>query len=296
MREISDRVSRNTSIFTIRKCSDSVDIRMEEQHTLTANATLPWRKTFDYHMMQENIIFVQECFRKSIVVVGMFLNLTVLLVVSCSRQLHYPRPIFWAVISFFECIFLVQCTLELAIVFNHDQLACQIFIVLAPVVYSILLLILSMAALDRYLAIVRYEGYKTSVTNRGVITSIFIVSIVTFVIITIPFWTGYQSIYTCSTNWVDMYGVLLWDLTLGVTCLILHFKIFHESRTLIQHYIPNYHQQSLTVKFAKSPVRPGKSRIHIPILPKIQVTPSRFTLLLSLSSISNVILHSILLR
>lgn len=40
MREISDRVSRNTSIFMIRKCSDSVDIRMEER-TLTANATLP---------------------------------------------------------------------------------------------------------------------------------------------------------------------------------------------------------------------------------------------------------------
>ena len=103
--------------------------------------------------------------------------------VSCSRQLRYPRHIFCAVISFFECIFLVQCALELAIVFNHDQLACQIFIVLAQIVYSVLLLILSMAALDRYLAIVRYEWYKKSVTNRGVITSIFIASIVSFVVI-----------------------------------------------------------------------------------------------------------------
>jgi hypothetical protein len=189
----------------------------------------------------------------------MFLNLTVLLVVSCSRQLRYPRHIFWAVISFFECVFLIKCALELAVIVHHDQLACQILVLLAPVDYSILLLILGLAALDRYLAIVRYEWYKTSVTNRGVITSIFIASIVSFVIITIPFWTGYQSIYTCSINWVDMYWVLLWDLTLGVTCLIFHFKIFHESRTLIQHYIPNYHQQSVTVKFAKSPVRPGKS-------------------------------------
>lgn len=245
-----------THIFTKRKCSDSVSFRMEDR-TSVVNVTPPWRKTFDFKMMQEDITFGQECFRKAILVVGLFLNCTVLLVVSCSRQLRYPRHIFWAVISFFECLFLIQCALELAIVFNQDQLACQIFIVLAPVVYSILLLILSMAALDRYLAIVRYEWYKKSVTNCGVITVISFASFLSFVVITIPFWTGNQSIHTCSTNWVDMYWVLLWDLSLGVTCVILHFKIFYESRTLIQQYLPNYHQQSVTVKFVNS--RSGNS-------------------------------------
>lgn len=245
-----------THIFTKRKCSNSVSFRMEDR-TSVVNVTPPWRKTFDFKMMQEDITFGQECFRKAILVVGLFLNCTVLLVVSCSRQLRYPRHIFWAVISFFECLFLIQCALELAIVFNQDQLACQIFIVLAPVVYSILLLILSMAALDRYLAIVRYEWYKKSVTNCGVITVISFASFLSFVVITIPFWTGNQSIHTCSTNWVDMYWVLLWDLSLGVTCVILHFKIFYESRTLIQQYLPNYHQQSVTVKFVNS--RSGNS-------------------------------------
>jgi hypothetical protein len=227
---------------------------MEDLSSLNANSTLEIT-SLDFPIMQQNITFTQECFRKSIVIVGMFLNCTVLLVVSCSRQLRYPRHIFWAVISFFECFFLIQCALELAIVFNHDQLACQVFIVLAPVVYSILLLILSMAALDRYLAIVRYEWYKKSVTNRGVIILISIASIVSFIVITIPFWTGYQSIHTCSTNWVDMYWVLLWDLSLGVTCVILHLKIFKESKILIQQYLPNYHQQSITVRFVNSPVR-----------------------------------------
>ncbi|XP_046454827.1 uncharacterized protein LOC124202521 isoform X2 [Daphnia pulex] len=229
------RVKTASHIFTTRKCSDSVSFRMEER-TSVVNVTPPWRKTFDFQMMQEDITFGQECFRKAILVVGLFLNGTVLLVVSCSRQLRYPRHIFWAVISFFECLFLLQCALELAIVFNQDQLACQIFIVLAPVVYSILLLILSMAALDRYLAIVRYE----------------------------------------CTNWVDMYWVLLWDLSLGVTCVILHFKIFYESRTLIQQYLPNYHQQSVTVKFVNS--RSGNSNFGFgsvepkPVPEKISVT------------------------
>ncbi|EFX83680.1 hypothetical protein DAPPUDRAFT_239817 [Daphnia pulex] len=179
-----------------------------EDRTSVVNVIPPWRKTFDFQMMTEDITFGQECFRKAIL-------------------LRYPQHIFWAVISFFECLFLLQCALELAIVFNQDQLACQVFIVLAPVVYSILLLILSMAALDRYLAIVRYEWYKKSVTNCGVITVISFASVLSFVVITIPFWTGYQSIHTCSTNWVDMYWVLLWDLSLGVTCVILHFKIFY---------------------------------------------------------------------
>jgi hypothetical protein len=109
-----------------------------------------------------------------------------------------------------------------------------------------------MAALDRYLAIVRYEGYKTSVTNRGVITSIFIASIVSFVIITIPFWTGYQSIYTCTNNLTHMNWILLWDLFLGVVGVVLHLMIFIESKSLIQHYSPHYKREPVTVKFVNS--------------------------------------------
>ena len=216
------------------------------------NSTLLELTLFDFPIMQQNITFVQECFRKSIVVVGMFLNLTVLLVVSCSRQLRYPRHIFSAVISFFECVFLIKCALELAVIVHHDQLACQILVLLAPVDYSILLLILGLAALDRYLAIVRYEWYKTSVTNRGVITSIFIASIVSFVIITIPFWTGYQSIYTCTNNLTHMNRILLWDLFLGVVGVVLHLMIFIESKSLIQHYSPHYKREPVTVKFVNS--------------------------------------------
>jgi hypothetical protein len=142
----------------------------------------------------------------------------VLFVVSFSRQLRYPRHIFWAAVSFFEMIYLVQSILEMIVILHRDYLACPPYVILASVDYSILLLCLSLAALDRYLAIARYECYKKKVTNRDVIVLISVTSALTFVIITSPFWTGYLSVYTFSINWAHMHWVLAWNLLLGLVC------------------------------------------------------------------------------
>ncbi|XP_057381111.1 uncharacterized protein LOC130703691 [Daphnia carinata] len=215
--------------------------------------------SFDFPIMGQNITYGQEVFRKSVVIVGVFLNCLVFFVVMFSRQMRYPRHTFWAVIAFFECVFLVKCVLELAVIVHHDHLACQILVLLAPVDYSILLLCLSLAALDRYLAIVRYEWYKSSVSNRGVIALISLLSTLTFVVITTPFWTGYFSIYTCTNNLTHMHWILVWDLFLGTAGVILHLMIFVESKALIQQYVPNRHQKPITVRFVHSSARQHNS-------------------------------------
>jgi hypothetical protein len=75
----------------------------------------PWRNnnTLEFQIMDQNFTRAQEIFRSSIVAVGLFLNVLVFSVVSLSRQLRsYPRHIFWAAISIFECLFLVEYALE----------------------------------------------------------------------------------------------------------------------------------------------------------------------------------------
>lgn len=136
--------------------------------------------------MEQNFSLAQKIFQTLLIVVGMLLNATVLFVVSLSRQLRYPRHVFWAAVSFFECVFLVQSILEMVVILNRSDLACPPYVILASVDYSVLLLCLSLAALDRYLAIARYEWYKKKVTNRGVIVLISVTSTQTFVIITAP--------------------------------------------------------------------------------------------------------------
>lgn len=229
--------------------------RMED-FTSDDNATSPiGRITLDFPIMGQNMTYGQEVFRKCVVIVGVFLNCLIIFVVSFSRQLRYPRHTFWALIAFFECVFLVKCVLELAVIVHHDLLACKILVVLAPADYSILLLCLSLAALDRYLAIVRYEWYKSSVSSRRVIFLISVLCILTCVIITIPFWTGYQSIHTCTNNLTHIHWILVWDLFLGTVGVILHLMIFMESRAIIQQYLPNCHQEPITVRFVNSSVR-----------------------------------------
>ena len=197
--------------------------------------------------MDQNFTRVQEVFRSSVVAIGMLLNVIVFSVISFSRQLRYPRHIFWAAVSFFECLFLFEYALELAVVLNRDRKACQILLLVYPVDYSLLLLTLLLAAIDRYVSIVRYEWYKSNVTNRGVVLLISTAFAVSCIVITSPYWTGYLSIDNCTINVTHVNWVFVWDLILGIVCVVLHFNIFMKTRTLIRQYVPKSRQKPINV-------------------------------------------------
>ena len=220
--------------------------------------------SLDVPYVRHQVSFAQEIFRLTVVVVGMCLNFVVLLVVSCSRQLRYPRHIFWAAVSLIDFIFLIECVLELAVVVNQDLLACRFFVFLAGVDYSALLLCLTLAALDRYLAITRYEWYKRRVTVRGVVLLLSGSFGLTFIIVTSPFWTGFKSVYSCTINMTQMHWVFMWHLLLGLICVILHGMIFVKSRTIIRQSQFNYsNQQPITLRFVNSTRPPCNSGIII---------------------------------
>ena len=212
---------------------------------------------FDVPIMALSLTFAQIVFRLCVVIVGMLLNGVVILVVSCSRQLRYPRHIFWAAVSLVDCLFLAQCVLELAVIVNHDRLACRFNVLLAFTDYSVLLLFLSLAAFDRYLAIAFYERYKRSVTNRGVVLLLLGTSTLTIAVVTSPFWTGFRSVNTCTINLTQMHWVFIWNSILGIVCVVLHVTIFVKSRAIIRKHFPNYRQPPITLRFFNhSSVRP----------------------------------------
>jgi hypothetical protein len=111
----------------------------------------------------------QQSYRYGIVVLGSLINFVVVFVVYYSRQLHYPRHLFWAAISLINEFSIIQTLLEIVAILHGNRVACQIFVFNAGVSYTISLTFLALAALDRYLAIGRYEWYKNKVTNRGAI-------------------------------------------------------------------------------------------------------------------------------
>jgi 5-hydroxytryptamine receptor 1 len=124
-------------------------------------------------------------------------------------------------------------------------------VILASVDYSILLLCLLLAALNRFLDIARYEWYKKKVTNCGVIVLISNTSSLAFVIII-------QSVL----DWILIRLHLLHQLGSHALGPGLEFvagprlsrslilKIFMESKTLMHRFRTNHRQsESLTVKF-----------------------------------------------
>nr|CAH0105173.1 unnamed protein product [Daphnia galeata] len=142
---------------------------------------------FEVPIMALHLTYAQIIFRLVVVGVGFLLNSLVFLVVSCSRQLRYPRHIFWAAVSLVDCLFLTQCVLEMAVIANHNRLAGRFNVLLAFTDFFVLLLFLSLTAFDRYLAVARYEKYKKSVSNRGVVLVLLVAFTLTFAVVTSPF-------------------------------------------------------------------------------------------------------------
>lgn len=248
-----------------------------------SNVTL---SVFEFQIMEQSFSFTQELYRSLVIAVGAFLNCIVILVVSNSRQLRYPRHIFWAAISFFECLFLLEYALDLTVVLYQDKQACQILMLLYPLDYSILLQCLLLATIDRYVSIVRNEWYTKTVTIRLVAIVVSVTAVLTFVIFTSPLWMGFRSIDSCTLNLRHLNVVLLWDVFLGLICVILHAIIFVESKALIRKYLPSYRQSSVTVRFINSSVRPsnfssGNSTFYISPVPKFLCNPKLFSVILS---------------
>ena len=215
------------------------------------NATLlPWSSHFDVPVNILPMPEGQKIFRLTTVGVGLTFNVFVLVIVSFSRQLRYPRHIFWAAVSLVDCFFLVQCVFETEIIAHEDSIICRIFVLFAGVDYSALLLFLFLAACDRYAAIAHYDWYTKKATNRAVILVLFGSFALTFIITASPFWTGFQSVAHCTVNLTHMHWVLVWNLLLGIACVALHIRIFFSSRAAIRMY-PNFSQQQgpITLRF-----------------------------------------------
>lgn len=218
----------------------------------TANATglLPWNSHLDVPVNIIPLSYGQRVFRFTTVGAGLTFNLFVLFVVSFSRQLRYPRHIFWAAVSLVDCFFLIQCVFETVITAHEDSIISRIFVLFVGVDYSTLLLFLFLAACDRFSAIAHYEWYKKKATNRAVMLVLIGSFALTFVVITSPFWTGFKSIANCTVNLTHMHCVLVWNLLLGIACVVLHLRIFFSSRAAIRQY-PNFSQQQapITLRF-----------------------------------------------
>jgi hypothetical protein len=198
------------------------------------------------------ISLTQQIYHSILTVVGTLINLFVVFVIYYSRQLHYPRHLFWAAISLINEFSIIQTLLEIVAILHGNRVACQIFVFNAGVSYTISLTFLALAALDRYLAIGRYEWYKNKVTNRGAVYLLSFGFIVTYATITSPFWTGFKDFRNCTINLTHMHCVMIYDLLLGFLCVILHIMIFLRSRKAARQH-QNYLETSIAMRFTPTP-------------------------------------------
>ena len=191
----------------------------------------------------------EQAFRISNITIGFLLNIIILLVIVVSRQLHNPRHIFWVGVYLINQFYLMQCALEIVAIVYPNATICPLFVLNAGVGYSALLLCLSLAACDRYAAIAFWEWYKKRITNKVIVLVLISSFVLTFIVITSPFRTGFKSISTCTINLTHMHFVLGWDFLLGLFSVILHVKIYIVSRLAVREYAPNLNQFPLTQRF-----------------------------------------------
>jgi 5-hydroxytryptamine receptor 1 len=206
--------------------SSTVDIFINSSSIFQTNLDIP----MNIRPLSLNI----QKIRMAIIVFGTLINFLVIVVVCNSRQLFYPRHMYWVAISLINQKCIIQAIMEIVAIMGDDKVACQIFVLNAGVNYTIVLVFLALAALDRYLAIARYDWYKKKVTNRGTICLLSIAFAVTYLAATSPFWTGFKNIKNCTINMTHMHVILIHDLILGIICITLHVMIFIRLRAAIR--------------------------------------------------------------
>lgn len=184
--------------------------------------------------------------------VGAFINLVIITTVSVSRQLHFPRHIYWAGISVAYLTYIIQLFNDVLGNYFKSQTACQLYVLHASVPYTVLSFYLMIAAWDRLLAITCYDWYERRVTNRRVITLLIAVYLVTLAGITSPFWTGYKQLAKCTVNMTHMHYVMAVNVTIAALCVCLHVKIFLVSRAVVRRY-PRQAQPTI-VKFTSNKI------------------------------------------
>lgn len=113
---------------------------MNETNSTAANGDVVGSSApnyFDVPIMALSLTVTQIVFRLCVVGVGMVLNCVVFLVVSCSRQLRYPRHIFWAAVLLVDYLFLSHRSWNWAsLSITIDWLADSTFSWLSPTTRS----------------------------------------------------------------------------------------------------------------------------------------------------------------
>lgn len=171
--------------------------------------------------------------------VSVLLNMTVITVVVCSRQLHLPRHIYWAGASIVILFLTAQWVDEVLIAPSGNHVACLFYELSSGVWYPTLLLFLSLAGLDRYAAIKHYEWYKKRVTNRKAIVAMLVSFTLTGLIGDAPFWLGYDSPHDCNVNLTHVFWIVTCNVALGAVNIVLQVKLFLVSRKIIREYFSN---------------------------------------------------------
>lgn len=212
-------------------------------------------KTLDMPMDLESISLTEQVYRSVLIIVSLAINTGVLVVICCSRQLHYPRHIYWAAISIVNSLSAFQWINEILGIVLQIEFARRGFVLNVGIVYTMLLHCLFLATIDRYVAIAHYKWYKKKVTNKIVVTLLVTTTGATYLAGTSPFWTGVKRISSGTVNLTHMNCLLIWDLILGIMCVVINFRILTLSRFFIKQYMDQhtFQQTPISILFSKSP-------------------------------------------
>lgn len=171
------------------------------------------------------------------VTLSVAVNVVVVTVVSCSRQLHEPRHVYWAGISFSVLLYTGDWLIKAFIDSEADYAACTIYKLTICVSYPSLLSFLFLAGLDRYLAIKHYDWYKRRMTNEKAIASMLAALLLTCLVFDLPYFIGSIDMTDCFYDVTHALCFVGWSAVLGIVNVVMQVRVFVVSRRVIRYYL-----------------------------------------------------------
>ncbi|XP_046447839.1 rhodopsin-like [Daphnia pulex] len=214
------------------------------------NITTPssWNET-GYESYPPSLDGIRQFIHLACIWIGSPLNVMVASVIIRQRRLRNPRNTFWLGVIFCNLLAFANAVIEYIAFEQLNVTACLIFRVTAGIPYTLLLVNLLLATLDRWVALTYPLFHRETITVKLVIVVQICFCTVVILLSTLPYWTKMIPLMGCGVDPRVLEWTTIVFLSLTLLSIMAQVQIYCRARTCLRrdltHHLFNHHQHRI---------------------------------------------------
>ncbi|XP_032788920.2 ultraviolet-sensitive opsin isoform X2 [Daphnia magna] len=210
------------------------------------NATSSWNQT-GFESYPPDLDGVRQFIHLACAGIGSPLNVMVANVIIRQRRLRNPRNTFWLGVIFCNLLALTNAIIEYVAFELMSAQACIIFRITAGIPYTLILVNLLLATLDRWVALTYPLFHRETVNVKLVVLVQLFFCTLVILLSTFPYWTEMIPLNECGVDTIVLEWTTVVFLSLTLLSIMAQVQIYFKARSCLRKDLTRHisnHQQN----------------------------------------------------